>query len=151
MRPFALDPFRLMTMGKRWMEDSMAAFLCHGVFSRFPDLRVASIENGGNWVVPFLDHLTEVHRKMPQGFAEDPVVAFKRNVSVSPFHEDDIGALIDAIGVDRVLFGSDYPHPEGLAEPRSYIDHLPAGLSDEDFAKIMGGNLSHIMRVPVPA
>lgn len=151
MRPFALDPFRLMTMGKRWMEDSMAALLCHGVFSRFPDLRLASIENGGNWVVPFLEHVEEVYRKMPQGFDEDPVAAFKRNVHVSPFHEDDIGGLIDAIGVDHVLFGSDYPHPEGLAEPRSYVDHLPAGLSDEDVAKIMGGNLSDIMRVPVPA
>lgn len=148
MLPFRLDAFRYMTMGKRWMEDSMAAFVCHGVFSRFPDLRVASIENGGNWVVPFLEHLEEVHRKMPQAFDEDPIEAFRRNVWVSPFHEDDIGSLIDAIGVEHVLFGSDYPHPEGLAEPRSYVDHLPAGLPAEDLAKIMGGNLADIMRVP---
>jgi predicted TIM-barrel fold metal-dependent hydrolase len=148
MLPFKLDAFRFMTMGKRWMEDSMAAFVCHGVFSRFPDLRVASIENGGNWVVPFLEHLEDVHRKMPQAFDEDPVEAFKRNVYVSPFHEDDIGSLIDAIGADHVLFGSDFPHPEGLAEPRSYVDHLPAGLSDDDAAKIMGANLARIMRVP---
>jgi predicted TIM-barrel fold metal-dependent hydrolase len=84
--PFKLDSFRFLTMGKRWMEDSMAAFVCHGVFSRFPDLRVASIENGGNWVVPFMEHLADVHRKMPQAFDEDPVEAFKRNVYVSPFH-----------------------------------------------------------------
>jgi predicted TIM-barrel fold metal-dependent hydrolase len=70
---------------------------------------------------------------------------------VSPFHEDDIGALIDAIGVDHVLFGSDFPHPEGLAEPCSYLDHLPAGLSDHDVARVMGGNLADIMRVAVTA
>ena len=69
---------------------------------------------------------------MPQAFDEDPVEAFKRNVYVSPFHEDDIGELIEVIGADHVLFGSDYPHPEGLAEPCSYVDHLPAGLADED-------------------
>ena len=38
------------------------------------------------------------------------------------------GQLIDTIGVDHVLFGSDYPHPEGLAHPTSYLDHLPAEL-----------------------
>jgi predicted TIM-barrel fold metal-dependent hydrolase len=46
-----------------------------------------------------------------------------------------------------VLFGSDWPHPEGLAEPCSYVDHLPEGLADEDLRKIMGGNLARIMRV----
>ena len=51
------------------------------------------------------------------------------------------------IGADHVLFGSDYPHPEGLAEPCSYVDHLPEGLSDEDVRNIMGGNLARIMRV----
>ena len=47
-----------------------------------------------------------------------------------------------------MLFGSDYPHPEGLAEPCSYVDHLPAGLPEADVAEIMGGNLGRIMRVP---
>jgi predicted TIM-barrel fold metal-dependent hydrolase len=47
-----------------------------------------------------------------------------------------------------VLFGSDYPHPEGIAEPASYVERL-AGLPHDDIAKIMGGNLANIMRVPV--
>jgi predicted TIM-barrel fold metal-dependent hydrolase len=148
MLPFKLDPFRLMSMGKRAIEDTMTALTCHGVFTRFPDLRVASIENGGDWVAPFVAHLADVHRKMPHAFDEDPVEAFKRNVYVSPFHEDDLGALIDVMGVDHVLFGSDFPHPEGLAEPCSYVDHLPAALPEADLVKIMGGNLAHIMRVP---
>ena len=125
----------------------MSALVCHGVFTRFPDLRVASVENGADWVVPFLHHLEDTYRKMPHAFDEDPIEAFKRNVWVSPFHEDDIGGLIEAIGVEKVVFGSDYPHPEGLAEPCSYLDHLPAGLSQEDLARIMGGNLADAMRV----
>ena len=142
MLPFRLDPFRAISVGKRPMEDTMTAYLCHGVFSRFPKLRVASIESGGDWVAGFLEHVADTYKKMPQAFEEDPVEQFKTHVWISPFHEDNLGRLIDTIGADHVLFGSDYPHPEGLAEPRSYAEHLPAGLSDEDMRKIMGGNLA---------
>jgi predicted TIM-barrel fold metal-dependent hydrolase len=147
MLPFQPDPFRWLTMGKRPIEDTMAAFTCHGVLTRFPDLRVAVIESGGDWVVSFLEHLEDVHRKMPNQFDEDPVKAFKRNVYISPFHEDRLDKLIEAIGADHVLFGSDYPHPEGLAEPCSYVDHLPPGLPSKSVAEIMGGNLARLMRV----
>ena len=73
MLPFQPDPFRWLTMGKRPIEDSMAAFVCHGAFTRLPDLRVAVIESGGDWVVTFLEHLEDVYRKMPNQFDEDPV------------------------------------------------------------------------------
>jgi predicted TIM-barrel fold metal-dependent hydrolase len=147
MLPFRLDPFRLLTVKERPIFDTMAAFTCHGVFSRFPDLRVASVENGGDWIPNFIDHLADVYRKMPHAFDENPIDAFKRNVYVSPFHEDNLARLIDIMGADHILFGSDYPHPEGLAEPCTYIDHLPSGISDDDVAKIMGGNLGGLMGV----
>jgi predicted TIM-barrel fold metal-dependent hydrolase len=54
--------------------------------------------------------------------------------------------IIRLIGADRVVFGSDYPHPEGLAEPTSYVDRL-SGLSQEDIAKVMGGNMAEILRL----
>lgn len=95
----------------------------------------------------FLDHVADTYKKMPQAFEEDPVEQFKTHVWISPFHEDNLELLIDTIGSSQVLFGSDFPHPEGLAEPRSYVDHLPAGLADTDVKKIMGGNLAQIMRV----
>jgi predicted TIM-barrel fold metal-dependent hydrolase len=145
-QPFAPNAFRMVTMGKRPIEDTMAAFVCHGALSRFPDLRIASVENGGDWVPSLLHTFESVYKKMPQAFMEDPVEAFKRNVWVSPFHEDDIGQLIELLGSDHILFGSDYPHPEGLAEPCSYLDHLPP-LPEDDVAKIMGGNLARIMKV----
>jgi predicted TIM-barrel fold metal-dependent hydrolase len=149
MLPFQLDAFRFVSMGKRPAEDTAAALTCHGLLTRFPDLRVAFIENGADWVVPFLAHLEDTYRKIPQTFLEDPVAAFKRNVYISPFHEDNIEELVEVLGSDHLLFGSDYPHPEGLAEPCSYLDHLPRGLPDEDVANIMGGNLARIMKVGV--
>ena len=49
------------------------------------------------------------------GFLEDPIEAFKRCVYVAPFWEDDFAQMAELCGVDRVIFGSDWPHPEGLA------------------------------------
>ncbi|HTZ09313.1 MAG TPA: amidohydrolase family protein [Acidimicrobiales bacterium] len=147
MLPFRLDAFRMLTMGRRAIEDTCAALTCHGLLTRFPDLRIALIENGAEWVLPFIEQLHDLYKKMPQAFEEHPVDAFKRNIWISPFHEDGIQALADELGADHILFGSDWPHPEGLAEPCSYVEHLPAGLSDAEVAAIMGGNLARIMRV----
>ncbi|HET6954560.1 MAG TPA: amidohydrolase family protein [Acidimicrobiales bacterium] len=146
-----LDPFKMIDGGKRAAEDTAAALTCHGVLSRFPELKIAFVELGGGWVLPFLEHLEDAHRKMPQAFDEDPVSAFTRNCWISPFHEDRMAQVIEAMGADHIVFGSDYPHPEGLAEPCTYVDQLPPGLPDEAVAGIMGGNLARLMGVGVPA
>lgn len=149
MLPFRLDPFRMM-MGKgRPIQDTMTALTCHGLLTRFPDLRILSVENGADWVAPFLEHLAHTYKMIPQTFDENPVDAFKRCIYVAPFHEDNFEELFDVIGVDHLCFGSDYPHPEGLAQPTSFVDHLPAGLPDADKAAIMGGNLARLMKVEV--
>ena len=83
---------------------------------------------------------------MPQDFPEEPVSVFKRNVYISPFWEEDLIALAEVIGEDHVLFGSDFPHPEGLAEPAAYVDKL-GGAPEETVRKIMGGNLARLMNV----
>ena len=126
-----------------------AALVCHGALSRFPALKVAVIENGSTWVEPLLKNLASVYKKMPQDFLENPIDVIERNVYISPFWEEDLGALAELIGVDHVLFGSDFPHPEGLADPISYLDDL-AGLPDESVRQIMGGNLAGLIGVGVP-
>jgi len=150
MLPFRLDPFRLMISKERPITDTMTALTCHGLLARFPDLRFLSVENGSDWVFQFLHRLEDTHRKMPQLFDGDPVAQFKRSVYVSPFHEDDFDRLIAVMGADHLCFGSDYPHPEGLAEPRTFFDRLPEAMSDADRAGFMGGNLARIMRVDQP-
>jgi predicted TIM-barrel fold metal-dependent hydrolase len=80
----------------------------------------------------------------PNAFEENPVDVFKRNIYVHPFHEEDPKGLVEVLGADRVLFGSDYPHPEGLADPLNFVDDLK-GLPDEDIKLIMGGNLNRLM------
>ena len=128
----------------RGIMDAMASAVCHGLFNRFPTLRILPIENGSRWVGPLLDALAHTQAMQPTLFPEDPVAVFKRNIWVHPFHEDDPMDVVRLIGADRVLFGSDYPHPEGLAEPTSYVDQL-AELPHDDIARIMGGNLAEVM------
>jgi len=53
-----------------------------------------------------------------------PSEALAEHLWVCPFPEDDVHELIGAIGADHVLFGSDYPHPEGLRQPRDYVGPL---------------------------
>jgi len=145
MLPFQPQAFRMLSAW-RPVEDAVSALICHGALSRFPALKIAVIENGSSWVAPLLERLADVYKKMPQDFQENPVDVFKRNIYISPFWEEDLGELADLIGVEHVLFGSDYPHPEGLADPVSYADELK-GLDEESVRKIMGGNLAQLMNV----
>lgn len=148
MLPFKDDAFRSATATKRPIEDAMASAICHGLLARHPKLNIAVIENGGSWVPHLLQNLAETYKKMPQAFAEDPVKTFRRQIFVSPFFEDHMAELIEAMGgTDNIIFGSDYPHPEGLAEPTTYAEHLPQGLTDDDVRKIMGGNLGRLMGI----
>jgi predicted TIM-barrel fold metal-dependent hydrolase len=145
MLPFQPQAFRMLGQW-RPVEDAVSALICHGALSRFPTVKLAVIENGSNWVAPLLGNLADVYKKMPQDFPEDPITVFKRSIHISPFWEEDLPALADLIGVDRVLFGSDFPHPEGLADPASYVDELE-GAPEETVRKIMGANLARLMNV----
>jgi predicted TIM-barrel fold metal-dependent hydrolase len=146
MLPFVANAFRMVGEW-RPVTDAVASWVCHGALFRHPELKVAVIENGSAWLQPLLDQLADVYKKTPESFLGDPVEAIRTRLYVSPFWEDDLVHLADMVGVDRVLFGSDYPHPEGLAEPARYIDVLDerTTFTDAEKAKIMGGNLAGLI------
>jgi predicted TIM-barrel fold metal-dependent hydrolase len=121
---FKPTPLKQLLLQHREVEDALAAMVCQGALSRFPELKVLSVENGADWVPHLLHQLEIAYGRMPQEFAEHPVEVFHRNVYVNPFWEDDVAGLVELMGVNHVLFGSDYPHPEGLAEPLDYLDFL---------------------------
>ena len=146
MLPFQPKPFRMAMMHYRAIQDTFSALILHGALSRFPGVRIAAVENGSGFVRPLLTGLAEVYRMMPQECAEDPVAVFKRQCYVHPFHEEDVTGLIEELGADHVLFGSDFPHPEGLADPLAFVEELD-GLPQEQVAKIMGGNLAGLLGV----
>ncbi|HUJ67409.1 MAG TPA: amidohydrolase family protein [Acidimicrobiales bacterium] len=143
MLPFQPNTFVLL-QAWRPVEDAVAAMVCHGALTRFPKLKVAIVENGMTWLAPLLEEMDKLWKKMPQDFPENPVEVVRRNIYVSPFWEEDLGAISELLGRGHVLFGSDYPHPEGLANPSSYIEDL-AHLPEDVQRDIMGGNLARLM------
>ncbi|HVY11649.1 MAG TPA: amidohydrolase family protein [Mycobacteriales bacterium] len=145
--PFKASAFRAYhTATHSPAGDAIAALACHGTLSRFPQLRVASVENGSDWVAPLIRTLAATYKKMPQEFAEHPVDAVHRCVYINPFWEDDVRELAKSVPLEHIVYGSDFPHPEGLADPLSYVDHLD-GFSPSEVASIMGGTLSTLMKV----
>jgi predicted TIM-barrel fold metal-dependent hydrolase len=141
---FKPTPFGLVSMGHRPIEDAVASLCCHGVLHRFPALKIALIENGSAWVRPILKSLADVYNKMPQDLPENPVEAFRRNIWVHPFHEEDPRGLVELLGAHKVVFGSDYPHPEGMSDPLSYVDEI-ADLPLADIERIMGANMHELL------
>jgi predicted TIM-barrel fold metal-dependent hydrolase len=130
--------------------DTLAALTLQGLFGRFPGLRLLSVENGSLWL-PYLfsalDRRAAAGRHAPGPPArprERPSELLARHLWVSPFPEDDLAPLLTALGAERVAFGSDFPHPEGLAEPASYARTL-AGLSEPQARRILRDNALELL------
>ena len=135
--------FQLLTMSP--ISDTVASLLADGVFLRFPNVRVATIENGSEWVAPLCKKLRKVYAMRGPMWDEDPIETLRRHVYVAPFYEDDLAELRDLIGIDRIIFGSDYPHAEGLADPISYVDDLTAaGFDAVEVDKVMYANAASL-------
>jgi len=143
--PFEKDPFSaMMDLLARPIQDSLSALICHGVFERHPRLRVACVENGSEWVGSFLHRLDKAYGQMPGAFKMHPREQFQRHIYVSPFYEDDLVELKGQIPVERILFGSDYPHPEGVAHPLDYLDDFRDYKKDE-IEKVFSTNLKQLL------
>ena len=146
MEAFRRSAFRAVTTSDRRISDTIAAIICHGVFARFPNVRVATIEAGSEWVGPLTKKLAKSWSQTPGLYpAGDPLEQLRRHVWVSPYYEDDIVGLVGILGADRVLFGSDWPHAEGLADPSSFADDI-ATLSADDTRLIMRENALALSR-----
>jgi predicted TIM-barrel fold metal-dependent hydrolase len=144
---FRRTPLYGLLTSDRAISDTVAALVCHGVFDRHPTLRVATIESGSEWLAPLVKKLAKAHSMTSDAFGYDPVETLRTHVWVAPYYEDDIRHLADTIGSDHVLFGSDWPHAEGLADPRSFVDELD-GFSHEEVRLIMRDNAEALSRPP---
>ena len=105
------------------------------------------VEFAATWIRPFVQHTQEAYEESPVLFDEDPFEVFKRNIYLHVFHEPDPKGLLDlGLPADRLMFGSDFPHPEGMADPLAYSE-VVADLPAENQALIMGGTLEQAMQV----
>jgi predicted TIM-barrel fold metal-dependent hydrolase len=122
--------------GERPVVDTLSALVFDNLFGRFPRLRVLVAEHGASWVPHTLRHLDKSRGMGRNGpwiggpLKERPSEIFKRHVRVAPYPEDDIPKLVEELDGDDaiIVFGSDFPHAEGVASPADFerlLDPLP--------------------------
>ena len=131
---------------------TLGALIFDNLFGRFPNLRVATIECGSSWV-PFL--LARLDKAQKSCTSHSPWLGgpvkdrasdvFKAHVRVNPFPEEDHVELFEWLRPEHLLFGSDWPHPEGIAEPRSYPEYLPAGTPPGAIRRMMRDNARELI------
>jgi predicted TIM-barrel fold metal-dependent hydrolase len=103
------------------------------LFERFPKLRIASVENGAEFLPDLFRKLRQSRDRLAVTgyYKEDPALLFQEHVWINPFWEDDPYEVEELMGADRVIFGSDWPHIEGMPQPLDYV----AEISKLDAAK----------------
>jgi predicted TIM-barrel fold metal-dependent hydrolase len=146
----AKDPLDNVLLDDRAIHDTMASMIVHGVFTRHPKLKAVSIENGSYFVHRLVKRLKKAANMQPRDFPEDPVAQLRNNVWIAPYYEDDLLELAEVIGVDKILFGSDWPHGEGLESPVSFTEELTS-FSESDVRKIMRDNALDLLGLKVTA
>ena len=131
---------------ERPIMETLIALVLGNVFGRFPKLKVISCEFGSAWV-PYLLHLLD----HTDGMADRQITAWgerltgrpsdimKEHVWIAPFPEEKVSTLESYIGADRILMGSDWPHPEGNRNPIEFVRALE-GLDDQAVRKVMRDN-----------
>ena len=136
--------------GDRPIMDTIASLIFGNLFGRFENLNVISVENGSLFV-PYLMRVMDKMGGMgrngpwPGGrIREKPSAILRRHVFVSPYHEEDVVALVGEIGASQVLFGSDYPHAEGLADPVRFEETIEA-LPEQQRALVMRENTARLL------
>lgn len=141
---------------------TMANFVYWNFFERFPNIKMASVENGAEWLPRFLYKMDKMRGMARSGFwpmgqlKERPSTIFKRNCFVVAYPEDDIKAIVDGLGGDAgcILMGSDYPHAEGVARPRDFVTEGCQGLTPEQIEQVMFKNGRRMLpkgRTGIPA
>jgi len=131
-----------------WVRYSLSSMLFAGVFDRFPGLKIGSVEHEAAWIPHWLKQMDFTYVERPvftKGWRSKdglmPSDYWKRNMFVE-FMEDDIGIkLRDYIGVENMLWGSDYPHAEATF-PRSqqFLSRMFEGVPEAELRKITSEN-----------
>jgi predicted TIM-barrel fold metal-dependent hydrolase len=143
-----------------WLQRPLTFMLWGGVFERFPDLKVALTEGTGIWVPEYLQLLeqrySETHYSAKLGdyrshLSMSPAEYFRRNVRIGascmPRREAE---LRYDIGVDTIMWGTDYPHPEGSwPYTADQIHNTFHGLPEDEVAKMLGLNAAEFYGIDV--
>jgi predicted TIM-barrel fold metal-dependent hydrolase len=114
-----------------------------GLFDRFPRLKVLCVEAGCGWAPYIMDRMDQKYDLLGWTYPTrlKPSDYFRRNLwVVAEPEERTIGAVMDLLGEDRVLWGSDFPHVDSNLEAPHLIRNAIANLSPARQRKLLGEN-----------
>ena len=72
---------------------------------------------------------------------------FKQHCFVAPFPEENVDRVVEAVGIEPIVFGSDFPHGEGLPEPQAYLGQLK-NFTEDQVKTVMRDNLARFLDLP---
>ena len=131
---------------------TLGALIFDNVFGRFPDLKVATIECGASWVASLLPRLDKAqmsctkHSPWIGGRLTDRASdVFRAHVRVNPYPEESFELIFKWLEPQHLLFGSDWPHPEGIPEPRKFPEFLPPATSAGAIRMMMRDNARELL------
>jgi predicted TIM-barrel fold metal-dependent hydrolase len=140
-RPGTVFGFAMGATGQ--LMPALAAMVTDLLFERFPALKMVSVESGCGWAAYLMDRLDEkasVFRPLSP-MPMKPSDYIRRNCwFVAEPEERTIGAMLDLVGEDRILWGSDYPHVDSTLDAATLIRGSIAALSPERQAAVLGEN-----------
>jgi predicted TIM-barrel fold metal-dependent hydrolase len=131
----------------------MANIILSGILDRHPKLKFVSVESGIGWI-PFLLEVIEYQiseNAAGHRYALTPEEYFARNIyGCFWFERRHIADTIRLVGVDNVMFETDFPHPTCLyPDPLKHAAPGLAALDLESRRKVLSGNASRIYHIPV--
>jgi predicted TIM-barrel fold metal-dependent hydrolase len=121
-----------------------------GLFDRFPRLKVLCVEAGCGWAPYIMDRMDEKYELLGWTYPTrlKPSDYFRRNIwVVAEPEERTIGAVMELLGDDRVLWGSDYPHVDSTLEAPNLIRRSVAALSPERQRQLLGQNARAVFAI----
>jgi predicted TIM-barrel fold metal-dependent hydrolase len=130
----------------------MGNLICSGIADRYPKIKFVSVESGVGWIPNFLETLDYQCFEMggSKRLPRKPSEYFPTNFyGTFWFERRNIGAMIKWVGVDNVMFETDFPHPTCLLP----IDNVVGALGDltfEEQAKVLHGNAQRVYNIPLP-
>jgi uncharacterized protein len=134
---------------------TMSNFMVSGLLDKYPKLKIGLIESGSGWV-PFvleaMEHqLAEFRTAENRGLKLRPTEYFKRHFWVTFWFESYAPKhMLEAIGIDRILFETDFPHPTSLYP--GVQDKLVETLGGYDYEtrrRILERNAAELYRLPI--
>jgi predicted TIM-barrel fold metal-dependent hydrolase len=143
-QPGSVFTFGLGATGQ--MIPALAAMVTDLLFERFPALKIVSVEAGCGYAAYLMDRLDEKRARFATpGMTLKPSDYIRRNCYfVAEPEERTIGAMLDLVGENNILWGSDYPHVDSQLDAPNQIRRAVADLSPARQAAVLGGNAMRV-------